>query len=114
MATTEIYTYGHTLSRPDALPICRVDEHRDAAFGDRADFAQGHGDHVGGESDGLGVEIAARERFIGVGKDQRIVRHAIRLDRQRRGGLRSEEHTSELQSIMRNSYAVFCLKKKTK
>src|SRR3546814_10228413 len=25
---------------------------------------------------------------------------------------RSEEHTSELQSIMRNSYAVFCLKKK--
>src|SRR3546814_9345312 len=30
-----------------------------------------------------------------------------RLQRQR-----SEEHTSELQSLMRNSYAVFCLKKK--
>src|SRR3546814_2191030 len=32
----------------------------------------------------------------------------------RRGRLRgrSEEHTSELQSLMRNSYAVFCLKKK--
>src|SRR3546814_3393205 len=30
--------------------------------------------------------------------------------RQRRD--RSEEHTSELQSLMRNSYAVFCLKKK--
>src|SRR3546814_6726866 len=27
-------------------------------------------------------------------------------------GLRSEEHTSELQSLMRTSYAVFCLKKK--
>src|SRR3546814_2658618 len=27
---------------------------------------------------------------------------------------RSEEHTSELQSLMRNSYAVFCLKKKNK
>src|SRR3546814_1889713 len=26
---------------------------------------------------------------------------------------RSEEHTSELQSLMRNAYAVFCLKKKT-
>src|SRR3546814_1781993 len=26
---------------------------------------------------------------------------------------RSEEHTSELQSLMRNSYAVFCLKKQT-
>src|SRR3546814_10907650 len=27
-------------------------------------------------------------------------------------GIRSEEHTSELQSLMRNSYAVFCLTKK--
>src|SRR3546814_1227379 len=27
---------------------------------------------------------------------------------------RSEEHTSELQSLMRNSYAVFCLKKKSR
>src|SRR3546814_3971203 len=31
----------------------------------------------------------------------------------RLGLLRSEEHTSELQSLMRISYAVFCLKKKT-
>src|SRR3546814_8785971 len=30
----------------------------------------------------------------------------------RRGAVRSEEHTSELQSLMRISYAVFCLKKK--
>src|SRR3546814_1997629 len=30
------------------------------------------------------------------------------------GGDRSEEHTSELQSLMRISYAVFCLKKKKK
>src|SRR3546814_9143803 len=30
-----------------------------------------------------------------------------------RGRSRSEEHTSELQSLMRISYAVFCLKKKT-
>src|SRR3546814_18309461 len=41
-------------------------------------------------------------------------RTARRADlRQRRGrALRSEEHTSELQSLMRISYAVFCLKKK--
>src|SRR3546814_2047712 len=32
----------------------------------------------------------------------------------RRGVRRSEEHTSELQSLMRSSYAVFCLKKKKK
>src|SRR3546814_1310146 len=31
-----------------------------------------------------------------------------------RRSIRSEEHTSELQSLMRISYAVFCLKKKTK
>src|SRR3546814_9766621 len=31
-----------------------------------------------------------------------------------RGPMRSEEHTSELQSLMRISYAVFCLKKKNK
>src|SRR3546814_5541364 len=30
----------------------------------------------------------------------------------RRPSMRSEEHTSELQSLMRTSYAVFCLKKK--
>src|SRR3546814_8673465 len=36
-----------------------------------------------------------------------------RLD-PRRNTPRSEEHTSELQSLMRISYAVFCLKKKTK
>src|SRR3546814_5415981 len=33
-------------------------------------------------------------------------------DRLRGAGRRSEEHTSELQSLMRISYAVFCLKKK--
>src|SRR3546814_1869164 len=35
------------------------------------------------------------------------------LARQPKRELRSEEHTSELQSLMRISYAVFCLKKKT-
>src|SRR3546814_7129937 len=36
-------------------------------------------------------------------------------NRQGRGGrTRSEEHTSELQSLMRSSYAVFCLKKKNR
>src|SRR3546814_5718748 len=34
------------------------------------------------------------------------------LDLKQTGLPRSEEHTSELQSLMRTSYAVFCLKKK--
>src|SRR3546814_10710652 len=39
--------------------------------------------------------------------------HPPLIDADRRGRVdRSEEHTSELQSLMRTSYAVFCLKKK--
>src|SRR3546814_2134967 len=43
-------------------------------------------------------------------------RHAVGHARGQRGtgAARSEEHTSELQSLMRISYAVFCLKKKNK
>src|SRR3546814_1111461 len=61
--------------------------------------------------------VAARRR-----RDQAdllvMADHPLR-DRARLRGLadihsRSEEHTSELQSLMRISYAVFCLKKKTK
>src|SRR3546814_9638785 len=54
------------------------------------------------------------------GREQLFGKHAIGLADQRedrvRGpvGVRSEEHTSELQSLMRISYAVFCLKNKKK
>src|SRR3546814_5921088 len=41
-------------------------------------------------------------------------RWATSFRRWRRPPIRSEEHTSELQSLMRISYAVFCLKKKKK
>src|SRR3546814_9964812 len=42
-----------------------------------------------------------------------LPRHASRPAPQGAAGtFRSEEHTSELQSLMRSSYAVFCLKKK--
>src|SRR3546814_6743483 len=45
----------------------------------------------------------------------RLIALAPRLrERLLAGGRRSEEHTSELQSLMRISYAVFCLKKKNK
>src|SRR3546814_9407906 len=63
----------------------------------------------------------AHVRVLGVRGDRRAgVRRDALLDHQpspfqasEAGGLpRSEEHTSELQSLMRISYAVFCLKKK--
>src|SRR3546814_8008431 len=49
------------------------------------------------------LAVAVNERRARVGLEGRF------LDADR-----SEEHTSELQSLMRNSYAVFCLKKKIK
>src|SRR3546814_6040491 len=47
------------------------------------------------------------------GDDHALRRDHLRRDRGR-DTVRSEEHTSELQSLMRISYAVFCLKKKKK
>src|SRR3546814_2121779 len=46
------------------------------------------------------------------GNADRLVAEAERLGLKVILGFRSEEHTSELQSLMRISYAVFCLKKK--
>src|SRR3546814_4272076 len=65
------------------------------------------------------VDIAAR---LGVAQPtvakmlKRLVKAGFVVQKPYRGAFltpRSEEHTSELQSLMRISYAVFCLKKKT-
>src|SRR3546814_9677789 len=56
----------------------------------------------------IGVDIAAVGLHRRRDRDRAGVRTAAAERR------RSEEHTSELQSLMRISYAVFCLKKKNK
>src|SRR3546814_7089528 len=59
----------------------------------------------------------ARARVSGGAVVQQDAEEAVAVDGEVHlpaGGLRSEEHTSELQSLMRISYAVFCLKKKTR
>src|SRR3546814_5456997 len=57
------------------------------------------------------LNVGGVANFTFIGNDEQI----IALDTGPGNGmLRSEEHTSELQSLMRISYAVFCLKKKTK
>src|SRR3546814_1145036 len=63
------------------------------------------------------VVVAADERRnegrTRLGREQRLVRRKAKRDIDHRAlAGRSEEHTSELQSLMRISYAVFCLKKK--
>src|SRR3546814_3138125 len=60
---------------------------------------------------GLGrVGVGRREADDRDGAGTQEVRDAVGVIGHVSG--RSEEHTSELQSLMRNSYAVFCLKKK--
>src|SRR3546814_4754818 len=54
---------------------------------------------------------------IVIGGQPRLAPYRVGTPEQEQLGLdhvRSEEHTSELQSLMRISYAVFCLKKKNK
>src|SRR3546814_977153 len=62
------------------------------------------------------VPIAVVDRFEAVDVDQQQRRGQIVVARafEQGGHARSEEHTSELQSLMRISYAVFCLKKHKK
>src|SRR3546814_1344922 len=59
-----------------------------------------------------GSRAADRHNAAARGDDRCLWRHRCRRPVGLEVRLRSEEHTSELQSLMRISYAVFCLKKK--
>src|SRR3546814_17891308 len=82
--TPQLYTHCHTLSRHDARPIS-----------------------VRGSDGAAGLVLGALRAGGRVEPVQRAKPLPAGI-----GGGRSEEHTSELQSLMRISYAVFCLKTK--
>src|SRR3546814_12648348 len=86
-ATNEIYTYGHTLSLHDALPISTP--------------------RASPRAECLRERVSPRTAYGRCRRPDNRPRPPCRARH------RSEEHTSELQSLMRISYAVFCLKKKT-
>src|SRR3546814_7690045 len=75
-------------------------------------IAFGHESELQYAAGGLNQQMRAGMHFTHGRSTIGIGRHAVHGGG--RGGLygRSEEHTSELQSLMRISYAVFCLKKK--
>src|SRR3546814_10635076 len=83
----------------------------ESATGSRAKIAMADSDLpslvvMGRPKNGIAPEASGGVCAMGVAG--RSDGHGIRSGQQRR----SEEHTSELQSLMRISYAVFCLKKK--
>src|SRR3546814_8560435 len=95
--------------------LARIDQH------DRQVGGRGTGGHVAGvlfvaravgddELALLGAEEAVRH----IDGDALLAFGGQAVDQQREVDVRSEEHTSELQSLMRLSYAVFCLKKQKK
>src|SRR3546814_3566128 len=83
---------------------------------DGADALEGR--HGAAQAVGLGRREAGGDDgdLHGLFLEQRHAEGLLQHLPQLLGGIvdRSEEHTSELQSLMRISYAVFCLKKKTK
>src|SRR3546814_2251193 len=90
-------TLSRQSDRPSSAPCCPEAVRRSAAAGRTPGIGVACG-HAGfGPASGPGLD----PRDSG----SRVALHARS---------RSEEHTSELQSLMRISYAVFCLKKKNK
>src|SRR3546814_3607557 len=94
---------GHRAGRGehDAVPLQDRDDPPARCQGDQAgreDRARSAGGVVGHVAGGL-FRAAAEQELLHLGFEEGAV-------------LRSEEHTSELQSLMRISYAVFCLKQK--
>src|SRR3546814_3614173 len=113
MATTDIYTYLHTLSLHNALPIYGEQlfggaNHPEMCmhpfqFVRHTENSQGH--HL--------IWDCWTSCETGSAWRPRSSICMCDLARKHAGVCRSEEHTSELQSLMRNSYDVFCLTKNT-
>src|SRR3546814_2767950 len=110
-ATTEIYTYDTlfpytTLVRSIRAAIAAgIDtiEHVSLVDDEGIRMALARGRPVWFSMDIYNTEYTQAE-----GAKNGVLEDNLRKDRE----IRSEEHTSELQSLMRISYAVFCLKKK--
>src|SRR3546814_8385901 len=98
-AATEIYTYCHTLSLHDALPIS-------SPVGTRRSLPPLPTICTTPWRKSMPPRFSVTSSLT----RRPLAYISSSIARSRRP--RSEEHTSELQSLMRNSYAVFCLKKK--
>src|SRR3546814_5228550 len=94
----------------DEIGSCREGAGDAGASGNTAS----HGNDPVEEAADGGDERERREMTCVTSGTRRDTGETVNADFDGLPGERSEEHTSELQSLMRISYAVFCLKKKTK
>src|SRR3546814_14698318 len=111
-APTQIYTDVHTLSLHDALPCLDMMARNDVAIDPTITI---HENLLLGRNGKVSPSFADIYDHMPVGQQRGLKEawadvSAPGQDEKYRG--RSEEHTSELQSLMRSSSAVFCLKKK--
>src|SRR3546814_1474321 len=107
-ATTGLYTYCHSLSLPDALPIsccCRCCSVA-CAFSSATACAS-----IALLSASMVESRRARSAST---RSFQLALSAARRSALASRARSSEEHTSELQSLLRISYAVFCLQKTNK
>src|SRR3546814_8989514 len=125
-ATPEIYTYVHTLSRHDALPIAEGKAHEHVGQAHTlarlllSDVREAVSQIRGNDAiDMSATLLPLADNVPGLRIDMVMPKPFLLDDPERAHVLlrctqeiRSEEHTSELQSLMRISYAVFCLQKK--
>src|SRR3546814_14119698 len=102
-ANSEIYTYGHTLSLHDAFPIWRTVTLTGAGLAGNQRSSPVNGS--------LPKRLALAGTFCTATLNRPGSENSPAPFLSTEPS-RSEEHTSELQSLMRTSYAVFCLKKK--
>src|SRR3546814_18659394 len=103
-ATTEIYTYLQTLSLHDALPSSALPMLHQGITTLAINPDGGGPAELGQQITDLNTNIPGVNVIPLIGHN--AVRRAVMGD-----VARSKEHTAELQSLMRISYAVFCLQK---
>src|SRR3546814_19006795 len=105
-ATTKIHHVVYTLLPHDSIPLCL--RARRVGTARRHRRVHSHPAQQGVVGMRLGLAIAP----VATPGDRQRNRRRIAVGDEMRRHHRSEEHTSELKSLMRISYAVLCMKKK--
>src|SRR3546814_8235962 len=104
--SADVAGYSRLMGEDEAATLAALKAHRKSLIDPKVE--QYHGRTIKLMGDGALMEFARVVDAVTFAVDVQC----SMLERNAEVPTRSEEHTSELQSLMRNSYAVFCLKKK--